>query len=169
MILVDAVHENQHIVYGGQPHRIREEARWRAVAQDGAQKPHDPPLDRLPESAQTIIRWAASQLDLRTSQSAEIDWSPEEWARMYACRQSVNATLGDLPPIVLARTTSNYRTGMRKTPESLEPERRDLQADLAKLSRKGTITFTKNAGHNLHVEGPELVIQAVQQMVWMVR
>ena len=135
------------------------------MAQDGAQKPLDPPLDRLPESAQTIVRWTASQPDLRTSQSPEIEWSPEEWTRVYASRQSVNATLGDLPLIVLARTTSKYRTGMRMTPEALEQERRDLLADLAKLSRKGTMTFAKNAGLNLHVEDPELEIQAVQHMV----
>jgi hypothetical protein len=29
MVLVDAVHEDQQVVYGGQPHRIRDSARGR--------------------------------------------------------------------------------------------------------------------------------------------
>lgn len=96
MVLVDAVHEDQRVVYGGQPHRLREAAQGRLfpepliqldtetlrLAKDSvaryANAPLEPPLDRLPAGAQQIWRWAEAQPVYRLAQSAELDWSPEE-------------------------------------------------------------------------------------------
>jgi pimeloyl-ACP methyl ester carboxylesterase len=187
MVLVDAVHEDQQVVYGGQPHRIRESAKGRPspipriargpappAAVDSApsstpEKPLEAPFDRLPLPAQRVWRWAESQPQLQDSQSAELDWSPEEHARMHAERLSNRATLGDLPLAVLARTTGGYPAGMSVTPEALEKERRELQADLALLSRRGKLVFAEHAGHNLHLEDPGLVVRSIEEIVKQVR
>src|SRR5262249_34215058 len=71
MVLVDAVHEDQKVVYGGQPHRIRDAARGRPFpapriargSEPGAtpappaaapDAPLESPLDRMPPSAQRV-------------------------------------------------------------------------------------------------------------------
>ena len=133
------------------------------------EQPLEAPFDRLPPAAQKIWRWAESQPQLHDAQSAELEWSPEELARMHAERLSNRATLGNMPLAVLARTTGGYPAGMHVTPEALEKERRELQADLALLSRKGKLTFAEHAGHNLHLEDPELVVRSIQEMVEQVR
>lgn len=183
MVMVDAVHEDQHVVYGGQPHRIRDSAKGREfpaprlglnkemleLAQKSEPVPVETvleaPLDRLPASAQQVWRWANALPLLRLAQSAELDWSPEELARMRQERQANRATLGELPLIVLAQTRGGYAAGMNISAEDLEKERRELQADLAHLSLKGKLVFAANSGHNIHLEDPGLVISSVREVV----
>ncbi|MBV9878875.1 MAG: alpha/beta hydrolase [Gemmatirosa sp.] len=187
MVLVDAVHEDQHVVYGGQPHRIRDEARGRpfpaphvaldtAAVREAAAHPSalvtgplDPPLDRLPSDAQRIWRWAAARPSMERAQGAEIDWSPEELARFHDARRTNRATLGALPLVVLARARGGYASGMRLTADSLERERRALMADLARLSTTGRLVFARTAGHNIHVEDPTLVVDAIRDVVIQAR
>jgi plasmid stability protein len=49
--------------------------------------------------------------------------------------------------------------------DSLERERRGLQTDLARLSRRGVIEFAANSGHNIHLEGPRMVVAAIRRLV----
>jgi pimeloyl-ACP methyl ester carboxylesterase len=192
------VHEDEHIVYGGQPHRIRDEARGRvappphialdtaAVRQASSQRttassPSAPleasleasleaPLDRLPADAQAIWRWAEARPALAMAWGAEMDWSPEELAAFHAERLAHGrATLGDLPLVVLARTHGGYDAGMRISADSLERERLALQRDLAALSRRGRLVIAPDAGHNIHVEDPGLVVQAITGVVRQAR
>jgi len=183
MVLVDAVHEDQHSVWGGQPHLLREGARGRepvephvalnrALLDAAAAKSPRPvadqieaPMDRLPSDAQAIWRWAEAQPLLGIAQSAETDWSPEEMVHMRTERQRDRATLGDIPLVVLARTRGGYSDGMSISADSLERERKALQADLARLSRKGRVIYAANAGHNIHVEDPALVVSAIRDVV----
>jgi pimeloyl-ACP methyl ester carboxylesterase len=183
MVLVDAVHEDQHIVYGGQPHLIRDSAKGLPVpaprialdtellrlAQTKAPQPQsqelEAPLDRLPGDAQAVWRWAAAQPLLELAQGAELDWSPEEFLRMHKERLKNRATLGDLPLVVLARTHGGYPDGMSISADVLEKERKDLQLDLARLSRKGKLVFATNSGHNIHLEDPELVVRTIREVV----
>jgi pimeloyl-ACP methyl ester carboxylesterase len=181
MVLVDAVHEDQQVVYGGQPHRIRESATGRAfptprisldldlVRQANGRVTDssalEPPLDRMPASAQGIWRWAQAQLLASLAQQAEMDWSPEELKRMHDERIGHRATLGDLPLTVLARTTGGYPAGMTISPADLERERRNLQEDLAALSARGRLIYTPHSGHNIHLEDPDLVVRAIRDAV----
>ncbi len=184
MVMVDAVHEDQQVVYGGQPHRIRDSARGlpfpaprislgpapsRADPVPGTSRPLQAPLNRLPAGAKAIWRWAESRALLEENASAERDWSPEELARMHAERSSHRATLGELPLIVLARTAGGYPSGMNVSPEALEKERRELQSDLAHLSLKGRLVFAEHAGHNLHLEDPQLVVGSIRDVVEQTR
>jgi pimeloyl-ACP methyl ester carboxylesterase len=182
MVLVDAVHEDQRVVYGGQPHRLRDQAGGRV-----APRPHialdtalltamrdsvspastqslPAPLDRLPPDAQAIWRWAEAQSVYRASRSAELEWSPEEMARLHHATAS-ERSLGDLPLIVLARTNGGYADGMDIPADSLERERRALMADLAHLSRRGILIYAAHAGHSIHLEDPGLVVQSIREVV----
>ncbi|HTO72858.1 MAG TPA: alpha/beta hydrolase, partial [Gemmatimonadales bacterium] len=182
MVLVDAVHEDQRVVYGGQPHRIRDGAQGRVaprprIALDSAAvaeaartparaiEPLEAPLDRLPPEAQRLWQWAAARPGADAASSRETDWSPEELARMHEERLANRATLGDLPLIVLARGAGGYPDGMSVSADSLERERRALQADLAALSKRGRLTFVSQSGHNIHVEDPAAVIAAIHELV----
>ncbi len=187
MILVDAVHEDQRVVYGGQPHRIRDGASGRTapeprIALDTAlirqalraparpsAAPLDAPLDRMPAGAQDVWRWAEAQPLIELAQQAETDWSPEELLLMHDARLPERASLGDLPLIVLARTHGGYDDGMAISADSLERERRNLAADLARLSHRGTLVFAARSGHNIHLEAPDLVVGSIHQVVVQAR
>jgi pimeloyl-ACP methyl ester carboxylesterase len=181
MVLVDAVHEDQQVVYGGQPHRIRDSARGLAfpsprigldtdllrLAHERPLAPEqslEPPLDRLPLNAQQIWRWAYTQPLIELAQEAEREWSPEELSKMHDERLRKRNTLGDLPLIVLARTAGGYADGMSISAADLEKERRRLQADLASLSSRGKLVYA-NSGHNIHLEDPDLVIRSIRVVV----
>lgn len=186
MVLVDAVHEDQHIVYGGAPHRIRDEARGRTapaprIALDtgliAAARRMSPrtdtallpaPLDRLPLDAQARYRWALAQPTIRLEAQLETEWSPEEMRRMHEERATNRTTLGALPLIVLARASGGFPPGLSISADSLERERRNLQADLARLSSIGELRFVQS-GHNIHVERPEAVITAINDVLRQAR
>ena len=182
MVLVDAAPEDHRVVYGGDVHRIRDSAKGRrfpqphigldtellkqarAISTPASDEALPAPLDRLPEAAQRIWRWANAQPLLELARSAELEWSPEELARMHDDRLKNRATLGDLPLIVLARAQGGYADGMSISAADLEKERRELQADLARLSRKGRLVFV-NSGHNIHLEEPDVVIRSIREIV----
>lgn len=186
MVLVDAVHEDQHIVYGGAPHLIRASAKgriapepkielglaWVRAFHDSAAGPAEPleaPLDRLPAGARKLWQWAAALPSSRHAQEAEIDWSPEELARFHEQRRTDRHTLGDIPLIVLARTNGEYDSGLSISADSLERERRALVADLAALSNRGEVRIAPHSGHNIHLEEPEFVVAAISDVVSAIR
>jgi pimeloyl-ACP methyl ester carboxylesterase len=70
---------------------------------------------------------------------------------------------------VLARTKGGFGDGMSVSAADLEKERRDLQADLARLSSKGKLIYAANAGHNIHLEDPELVIRSIREVLLSTR
>jgi len=178
-----AVHEDQSVVYGGQPHRIRDSTKGRPfspprIALDtellqsaskrsvpAVDQQLEPPLDRLPPDAQAIWRWANARPLLGLAQEAELEWSPEELAQMHNERLLQRASLGDIPLIVLARTNGGYAEGMSISAADLEKERRELQADLARLSRQGKLVLAAHSGHNIHLEDPQLVISSIREVV----
>ncbi len=186
MVLVDAVHEDERIVYGGEAHRLRDAARGRPspeprialdtqfehMARDSAALPPQalpPPFDRLPADAQRIWRMAQGQPLYRMAWAAEMDWSPEELARMHHQRLSNRQSLGNMPLIVLARTSGEYEKGLGISADSLESERRSYEADLAALSSDGRLVFANASGHNIHIEDPALVIRSIRSVVQRAR
>lgn len=187
MVLIDAVHEDGYVVWGGQPHHLRDDARpdrlepaprlaldsatiaWARTAKPAAAEPIEPPLDRLPAGAQRIWAWAAARPIFGRVQPREMEWSPDEAEHEFQRRRREPAPLGDIPLVVLARTRGDYQSGMRIGADSLERLRRDQQADLARLSRHGTLRFAANAGHNIHLEDPALVTRAIREVIEQIR
>ena len=181
LVLVDAVHEDQQITMGGKPQRIRDFATGRvrpepriaadstliALRRTGAAATLDTsaleaPLDRLARATQEIWRIAAADSVYRLSWAAEMDWSPEELSRMHEQRTHDRATLGDLPLVVISRSPESPS-------DSLATERAALQRDLVALSHRGTQVVAARAGHNIHLEDPDLVVQSVRKVITTVR
>jgi pimeloyl-ACP methyl ester carboxylesterase len=69
--------------------------------------------------------------------------------------------------VVLARTRGGYPDGMSVSGEALERERRELQSDLAHLTRRGKLVYAISSGHNIHLEDPGLVIRSIREVVDM--
>ena len=84
---------------------------------------------------------------------------------MHDERIGHRATLGDLPLMVLGRTSGGYPDGMKVSAADLERERRDLQLDLASLSTRGQLVYAPHSGHNIHIEDPDLVVRAIRDVV----
>ncbi|MBV8858050.1 MAG: alpha/beta hydrolase [Acidobacteria bacterium] len=182
MVLVDVVHEDSRVFIGGRPQRIREFAKGREFpppvtsyhpkaeqerppALDEASAPVnklEPPLDRLPAEVQRLQLWAQNEPAFRRAVSAELDWSPEELARMYAERGKPEYLLGDIPLIVLTR-------GEGYEDKGLEEERLRLQGELARLSTNGKQVVAEGTGHNIHLENPKLVTDSIREVVEAVR
>jgi pimeloyl-ACP methyl ester carboxylesterase len=181
MVLVDAVHEDQRVnMGGGKLQRIRDFAKGRSappprIAVDSSlmalrrsggtptlkPEPLDPPLDRLSAADQNAWQAAMTDSVYRASWAAEMDWSPEELARMHAERVSNRATLGGLPLVVISRTVD--RT------DSLSVERDKQQADLAALSKGGRHVVAPKSGHNVQLEDPDLVVSEIRRVFSLVR
>jgi pimeloyl-ACP methyl ester carboxylesterase len=182
MVLVDALNENEKIDINNNAVRIREMARGRKdpgiqtiakmKADTGSSKEKnpvasntvlEPPLDKLPPEDQKLQLWAQTQLSYFKAVSSEMDWSPEDVADMYENKGKPDYMLGDIPLIVLSKG-KGYYTGLPDSLE-LEKQRLDLQKDLTHLSTNSKNIVVKNSGHNIHLEAPEIVIDAINQII----
>lgn len=50
-------------------------------------------------------------------------------------------------------------------PQEREVERKEQQADLVTLSRRGKQVIAANSSHHIHLDRPDLVIAAIREMV----
>lgn len=182
MVLVDAIHEDGWVVWGGQAHHLRDQATGRTapeprIALDtetlgrlgsiapASEEALEPPLDLMPPDAQRVWRWAAARPVSREVQPLEMEWSAEVAEHTFRSRQRNRALLGDIPLIVLARTNGDYAPGMNITADSPEHLRRAQQSDLALLSTNGSLRYAPHSGHNIHLEDPVFVAGAIRDVV----
>jgi pimeloyl-ACP methyl ester carboxylesterase len=182
MVLVDALNENEKILINGKAVRVREMAQARPVPEIQTTMPKnidtdtsghinpvasntniEPPLDKLSIDDQKIQLWAQTQFSYFKATSNEMDWSPEDVADMYKNKGKTAYMLGNIPLIVLAKG-KGYYAGLPDSTQ-LEKQRLDLQKDLAHLSTNGKLIVDKNSGHNIHLEDPATVINAIKQVI----
>jgi pimeloyl-ACP methyl ester carboxylesterase len=182
LVLVDALNENEKIIINNQQIRIREMAKGRI--DPGIQvmtmtsidtlspKENNPlandtliefPLDKLSPDDQKIQRWAQTQFTYYKAASNEMDWSPEDVADMYKNKGKSNYMLGNIPLIVLSRGKGGY-SGLPDSAE-LEDQRLEMQIELTYLSSNSKHIIDRNSGHNIHLEDPAVVIDAIQQVI----
>ncbi len=178
MVLIDSLHEDMQIMLNNKLTRLRELSRNREIPpvqkrksapQDSssseesqkapaAQSKVEAPYDKLPLDIQQVRLWATSQSKYNEARRSEFDFLAEELARMYAAERAKREyPLGDMPLIVLTRG-KNQSEGHSK-----------LQADLVRLSRNGRQIIAENSGHHIQLDEPELVIEAIRQVVDAVR
>lgn len=77
-------------------------------------------------------------------------------------------TLGDIPLIVIRRGHSELPVGGAVTPEVVQQYEAiwaQMQDELAALSPRGRVVVAEGSGHNIPLERPDLVIDAVAQVV----
>jgi pimeloyl-ACP methyl ester carboxylesterase len=171
LVFVDIVGEHQYIRMGSQAGRIGDGAKGRPIptprsgrgpraltpAASGATPTTlEAPFDRLPAEQQRLHAWAAAQPGLDAVEDSQREWSTEYFARWMAASQK--GTLGDVPLIVLTRAEGGFAS------DELERARRDAQRQLAELSSHGSQRIIK-AGHNMHLEAPEVVSQAIRDVI----
>ena len=182
MVLVDAVQEDERIFMGSDtPMRIRQFAQGRPLPSvqtyfksvsinkeaSALDSNIEFPLNKLLPAIQRVQIWAQSQLSYREAAMAEMDWSPEDVADMYKHKDIPSYKLGNIPLIVLTRGSGGY--GGRTDSAELENERLKLQGELAHLSTNSKHFIDKNSGHNIHLEDPSTVIDAIKEIFWAIK
>ena len=102
----------------------------------------------------------------RKSRTVSASGLPSDFARWVASPQK--GSLGAIPLIVLTRAEGGYGKNLDKPEEELERARLDAQRGLAALSSAGTQRIVK-AGHNMHLEVPDVVVQAIRDVIGAAR
>lgn len=73
--------------------------------------------------------------------------------------------LHDLPLVVLSHGVNMFSNLSDKEAEQAEKIWQELQAELTNLSSKSKWLIAQNSGHNVHIDQPQLVIDAIQQVI----
>jgi pimeloyl-ACP methyl ester carboxylesterase len=184
IVLVDALYEDARIIIGDKPFRIREWAKGLQAPEPKTEvsdsviqlskKPAERldttiefPLNRLSAADQKWQIWAQSQPIHFKTTNDEMTWSPEDVANLYANRSNPDYTLGDIPLIVLSRSKGDYE-GIADS-ANLESERIVQQQQLAALSSNSKHITDSNSGHNIHLEDPGAVINAIDEVIMACR
>lgn len=191
VVLVDSSHEDMLITLtdrSGKENivRFRELSRGREIPQvqatisaasnqpqqpqqsSSAQSKLDAPFDKLPSSLQQVRLWAMSQPNYGPARSGEFDFLAEEMARMYADRSRNKYPLGNIPLTVLTRATKSA-VAEKPAARQLQESHDRLQADLVNLSTNSKQIIAERSGHHIQLDEPELVTDAITQMVKTIR
>ena len=182
MVLVDAVQEDERIFMGSDtPKRIRQFAQGRllppvktffkpvttTIEASALDSTIEFPLNKLSPVLQQLQIWAQSQPSYRDAAMAEMDWSPEDVADMHKNKDKLSYKLGNIPLIVLTKGNGGYDG--RTDSAELENERLKLQGELVHLSKNSKHNIDKNSGHNIHLEDPVIVINAIKEIFWSIK
>jgi len=126
---------------------------------------NNPPYDRFPADVQQARLWALTQP--RHYAGEDDPYWGEEFADIYEKRKMQKYPLGDKPLIVLIagkddKAPPNVATDQW---EKFNEEKRQLKLDLSTLSLNSKAIVDKKARHEIHLDDPELVIEAIRQVV----
>jgi pimeloyl-ACP methyl ester carboxylesterase len=113
------------------------------------------PFNKLPDSIQKLRLWALNRYEYYAAN--DNDLLLEEKASMIKEREKQPYILRDIPLIVLTA-----ETGASVDPE--EQERRLNQAAMTELSRNSKQIIAKESSHEIHIDQPELVIDAIRRV-----
>ena len=129
---------------------------WRQEAPAAVEEPHD----RLPKELQGAWLWAARKF-VADNDVYQALISAESWRQEFIAlrneRLRQKHSLGDLPLIVLGRKQSDWE------------KRQQHLAELKELSSAGKLVIAKDSGHEIHLYRPELVVQAIKEVVTTIR
>jgi pimeloyl-ACP methyl ester carboxylesterase len=183
IVFVDAASEEQRYTMQHRAIRLRDGATGKAIpppreqmlASDQPKLPAspsptettiEPPFDRLPLEVQKLHMWADTQPTMSDAEESERTWSPEYFKHWYETPQG--SSLGAIPLIALMRAEGGYGNALDVPAEQLETERKQAHAHLAALSPRGKLQVVQT-GHNMQVEAPVIVSQAIQDVVTAAR
>ena len=194
MILVDSTTEDTTLNYQGKIVRVRESAKGRPIpaVQTITSSPPKPPteddrkqaefnkqifgppkiessFDKLPQNIQTLRLWALNNLKLPATTD---DFWAEELQAMFMARSKTPYQLGDIPLVILIGGKKVGETPQGISAEEwqrLSEEKRKQKTELADLSRNSKVITSKESGHHIQLEEPELVVSAIRQVVDAVR
>jgi pimeloyl-ACP methyl ester carboxylesterase len=118
------------------------------------------PFDQLPDSIQQLRLWALSQYEYYAANNN--DYLFEEKTAMIKEREKRPYMLVDMPLIVL--TAGNEQAAA----DAEEQERMRNQAAMSNLSRNSKQVVVGQSGHHIHIEQPELVVEAIRDVIEVV-
>lgn len=186
LVLVDAAHEGLRVgIGGGKTIRLGDGATGRAIpaphepvsesdhptvrAEELPQelKVLDPLLRHLPAKQQSLHLWAQQLPGVYDAENSETQWSGEYYAKWLSTPQT--GVLGSIPVMILSRVDGGYKDGDSDFPaEQMEKERKQGQARLTLLSSNHRQVWIQS-GHNMQLEAPEDVTNAIREVVHAVR
>jgi pimeloyl-ACP methyl ester carboxylesterase len=127
------------------------------VQQYDFMRPHiEAPYDRLPTDVQRLQVWATAQPKHWEATSG--DFGGEAAERLYKIDHATEHPLGRIPLIVLSQDMST------RTDEHAKIHDRTQQA-MARYSERGKQIVVHGAGHHIQLEQPQVVIDAIRQVV----
>lgn len=157
LVLIDASHPDQIDRFAAPPIRSNIAPRGRLVVLMAGQVP-----TQLPEPQRRLVQRLAGEHKARLATTREL-----EGFRASAAQLQAAAPLPDIPLVVLSR-------GLRQWPDDergnlREALWRELQTDLALRSALGAQLIARHSGHFIHLDQPELVVQAIRVVVDVAR
>jgi hypothetical protein len=108
--------------------------------------------------------WSTSQV--KHSASNDNPYEGDELLAMQADRQKQPYPLGDRPLVVLTRGIPEFQG---PNAGAQNEARQKEQAELATRARAGKQIVSARSGHHIDLEDPELVAQAVRDVVGLVK
>ena len=123
---------------------------------DAIRYANDPPRDNLPEDAKRMRTWAAGQLGHIAAAVNPVE--VEELALLHAELTANAQMLGEMPLIVITR-------GKPENSPERETAHREAHKVLAAMSRNGKLVVAEKSGHHVHLEEPDVVSTAIQDVV----
>ncbi|HSL25316.1 MAG TPA: alpha/beta hydrolase [Acidimicrobiia bacterium] len=172
LVMVDSAHEDQmdrfpdEIDPAGMLHS--QITHLRALAEQARTGAEIPPLMVPPAAFPAEIaaayreatRPTAVRLETHAAELAGLDESHEQ------LRGLREGGLGDLPLVAIRHGIPQPLTGMSDAVNSrYEKVWQELQEDLAAHSKSGKVMVAERAGHNIHHDRPDLVIETVRTVV----
>lgn len=188
MVLVDASHEDQWLGVGRDMVRPRltTEAEWARLAPrqaDSLDPRRDlvfprpsgaatigPPFDRLSPQAQSWRAWAQQRPAYLLGGDWDGLWSIRSDLITVAETRSVErAPLRALPLVVITAGLHQEEPSSTVTVEERQSQREINQLDLATLSSNARRMLALYSGHRVQLDEPDLVAEAIRQVVDAVR
>jgi hypothetical protein len=114
---------------------------------------------------ESLSQWAESQNEQEKARNSELEWSSKEIARWYQDHDDSKFPLGKIPLIVLSAGAVTYSDTSNVSATELLDERRALQKRLAALSKNSKHIIDPTAGHNIHLDDPKSVVEAIRSLV----
>lgn len=157
---VPAPHASDPLRIEQLPASLRQQ--FETAAAQNAGGPIGPPHNKLPPDLQRARVWAMAQPKWFASNNSP--FIGDEILALKNARTATRYPLGDMPLIVLTRgipIDPSSERGLER-----EQDRQRLKADLAALSRNGKqVAASATTGHHIHIDEPQLVIQAIREVV----
>jgi pimeloyl-ACP methyl ester carboxylesterase len=123
-----------------------------------------PPFDKLPAKLQQTRLWAMRQPKVLLADNGNF-WA-EEFAALYA--DSLYA-LGNKPVYVISGGRDAFSNETDTLYKNIQLEKLMQKEKMARLSSNSKHIITTRSGHEIHLEEPELVINAIKDVIRAVR
>jgi pimeloyl-ACP methyl ester carboxylesterase len=190
IVLVDSLHEDTTLSVNGKLAHMRELAKPDPVPaaqtlKSAPPKPatkevldqfqsnlkSNPPkigatFSKLPESIQAVRLWFLSQPP--RAGGGGMDFLAEELRDIYDSRARTPYLLGNLPLVVLLPKGPYSRPPRGVDADEwkrFNDEKRQQKLDFPNLSHNSKLIFAENSGHHIHLDEPQVVIDAVRLIV----